>query len=197
MESQSEEPGEVTRLLRALSESNPQAESRLYELLYAELRRIAAAHLRAERPEHTLTPTALVHEAWLRLSNDQPNFENRHHFLAIAAKAMRRILVDYARARNADRRGGPQKPASLDEFPSLQAPLADETILALDEALNRLEVMSVRAAQVIEMRFFAGLTESESAQVLGVTRRTVNRDWEMARIWLYGELNGTAREGPR
>jgi RNA polymerase sigma-70 factor (ECF subfamily) len=161
-------------------------------LLYAELRRIAAAHMRAERKDHTLTPTALVHEAWLRLGDNQAAFENRHHFLAIAATAMRRILVDYARARNADCRGGPQKPASLDSLFNLQAPMADETVLALDEALQRLEIMSERAAKVIEMRFFAGLTESEVATLLGVNRRTVNRDWEMARVWLYSELHDTA-----
>src|SRR5450755_3977857 len=119
------DPGEITALLRALGESAPEAKSRLYELLYAELRRIAAAHMRAERKDHTLTPTALVHEAWLRLGDNQAAFENRHHFLAIAATAMRRILVDYARARNADCRGGPQKPASLDSLFNLQAPMAD------------------------------------------------------------------------
>ncbi len=178
-----------------MSQSAPGAESQLYGLLYSELRRIAAAHLRAERADHTLSPTALVNEAWLRLAGGKPNFENRRHFLAVAAKAMRRILVDYARARNAACRGGGQKPAGLDEFPNLPAPIQDETILALDAALERLEVISRRAARVIELRFYAGLTESEVAKVLGVNRRTVNRDWEMARVWLYGELHGAPGEG--
>ncbi|HZR66246.1 MAG TPA: ECF-type sigma factor [Terriglobales bacterium] len=184
------EPGEITVLLRAVSRSEADAEARLYQLVYTALQRIAASQMRAERPEHTLSPTALVHEAWLRLANKQQDFENRHHFLAAAAKAMRCILVDYARARYARRRGGVQRPVPLEGCLNLKVPMTDETILVLDEALQRLAALSARAAQVVEMRFFAGLTESETAGVLGVTRRTVNRDWEMARVWLYGELKG-------
>ncbi len=182
-------PSEVTALLQSLRSCRPQAESRLYELLYSELRRIAAAQMRTERSEHTLTPTALVHEAWLRLANGDLAFENRHHFLAIAAKAMRRILVDYARARLAESRGGGQRSVSIDEYLNLSEPITDKAILDLEDALQRLHEVSARAARVVEMRFFAGLTESEVAKVLGVNRRTVNRDWEMARIWLYSQIH--------
>jgi RNA polymerase sigma factor (TIGR02999 family) len=187
--------GEVTQLLRAIKQSEPDAESRLYEVVYTELRRIAAGRLRPERPDHTLTPTALVHEAWLRLTGAEQGFENRSHFLAVAAQAMRRVLVDYARTRNAEFRGRGQKPVALDNLLNVHSPSPDKTILDLDEALLRLEGMSQRAARVIEMRFFGGLTESEVAEVLGVTRRTVNRDWEMARAWLYGQLDRNAQAG--
>jgi RNA polymerase sigma factor (TIGR02999 family) len=180
--------GEVTQLLRVIKQSKPEAASRLYEVVYTELRRIAASRLRSERSDHTLTPTALVNEAWLRLTGSEKDFENRSHFLGVAAQAMRRVLVDYARARHADFRGGGQRPAALDNLLNVHAPMPDKTVLDLDAALTRLEVMSQRAAKVIEMRFFGGLTESEVAEALGVTRRTVNRDWEMARAWLYGQL---------
>ena len=181
--------GEVTRLLRSLSPATPENGAKLYELLYTELRRLAAHRLRKERPGHTLSPTALVNEAWLRLADDHLSFENRQHFMAIAATAMRRILVDYARARQAESRGGGQAPVTLDEFMQIHAPIPDRTILDLEDAMEQLYKISPRAAQVIEMRFYGGMTEVEAANYLGVTRRTVNRDWEMARTWLFSELN--------
>jgi RNA polymerase sigma-70 factor (ECF subfamily) len=181
--------GEVTRLLRSLSPSTPENGAKLYEVLYTELRRLAAHRLRKERPGHTLSPTALVNEAWLRLADDHLSFENKQHFMAIAATAMRRILVDYARARQAEARGGGHAAVTLDEFMQIHAPMPDRTILDLEDALEGLHKISPRAAQVIEMRFYGGMTEAEVASYLGVTRRTVNRDWDMARAWLFGELN--------
>lgn len=181
----SDDSQDVTRLIRALGGSNSESRQRLFSILYNELRRVAAHHMRGERGNHTLTPTVLVHEAWLRLSS-QETVQDRHHFLALAAQAMRRVLVDHARARQALRRGGDMVSVTLDS--NIPQPLPVASMIALDEALLRLAELNPRAAQVIELRFFGGLTEEETASMLGVTRRTVNRDWEMARAWLYGEI---------
>jgi RNA polymerase sigma factor (TIGR02999 family) len=160
---------------------------KLVELLYAELRRIAAVRMRAEDPSHTLTPTALVHEAYVRLLNSaELQFQDRSHFLAVAAQAMRRILVDHARAKRAARRGGGQVAASQEY--DIAIPETEDDILALDEALSRLAEMSPRQCRVVELRYFAGLTEEQVAEVLGVTRRTVNRDWQVARAWLHSQM---------
>lgn len=188
-------PGEVTELLRSLKGGRSEVEPRIYELLYGELKRIATARMRMERPNHTLTPTALVSEAWVRMRGLEPEFEDRQHFLALAATAMRRILVDYGRARRAQCRGNGIAATPLDEMCEFKLPLSPEDLLTLDEALRRLDEMSPRAARVVEMRFFAGLTEAETAAALDVTRRTVNRDWEMARTWLFGQLRDARPEG--
>lgn len=182
---------EVTRLLRSLREGAQGSEERLFALIYGELRRMAAARMQAERADHTLSPTALVHEAYLRLAGAEEQFEDRSHFLAVAARAMRRILVDHARGRRAAKRGGGEGAAHVD---SLDAPAAssDEELLLLNEALERLAELSPRQGRVVELRYFAGLTEDEVASALGVTRRTVNRDWSMARAWLHRELRGGA-----
>jgi RNA polymerase sigma factor (TIGR02999 family) len=161
---------------------------RLYPLVYDELRRIAGRAFRGERSDHTLGTTGLVHETYVRLI-DQTRVEwrDRGHFLAVAAGAMRRILVDYARRNRAARRGGGSVRFTLDA--DVPAAERGEMLLALDEALERLDGVDRRLSQVVECRYFGGLTEQETADVLGVTRRTVQRDWVKARGWLYLEMN--------
>jgi RNA polymerase sigma factor (TIGR02999 family) len=184
--------GEVTRLLGALSEGDAEATERVAERVHAELRRLAAACLRGERADHTLQPTALVNEAWMRLvGQDEVSWQNRAHFLGVAALAMRRVLVEHARRRQRDKRGGGARREPLrTDFPDAAGLERGRELdlLALDAGLEQLERHSARAARVIELRFFAGLTEQESATVLGVTRATVARDWRAARAWLAREL---------
>lgn len=180
--------GEVTRLLGDLRSGNKDVEAQLFTLVYDELRRIAAAYLRRERPDHTLQPTALVHEAYLRLvDQSEQNWNNRAHFLGIGAHLMRQILVDYARKRDADKRGGGERPVTLDEIalPGFKQP---EEILAVDEALSRLEQLDKRQSQIVELRFFGGLTEEEIGELLHLSVRTIKRDWSVARAWLYAEI---------
>ena len=182
------EPGEVTMLLQKVRSGDPHAQDRLISLIYGELRRLAGHRMRAERDGHTLTPTALVHEAWLRLCDCRGDFANRSHFFAIAANAMRRILVDHARAKKAIRRGGGQF-VPLNDI-DIAAPQAEETLVALDEALDKLAEMDARAARVVELRYFSGLKQQEIAEVLQLDRRTIDRDWAMARAWLFGQVTG-------
>lgn len=159
-------------------------------LVYSELRRLAHRQLRHERTGHTLTTTALVHEAYLRLaSRPEPEFRNRIHFLATAARAMRRILVDYARERHAQKRGGGAERIGLDDA-GLVADDRAEEFLALDESLERLSRVNERLSQVVEYRFFGGLSEEEIAEAMGITARTVRRDWLKARGWLLRDLEG-------
>lgn len=180
------EPGEITRLLESLKEGDQQASGRVVELLYEQLRQIAARRMRSERDAHTLTPTALVHEAYLRLGGESSQgYESRNHFLALASQAMRRVLVDHARARLAHKRNGGVRTEMPQDIPDTRD---DASTLALNEALDELARLSSRQAQVIEMRYFGGLTESDVADVLGVTRRTINRDWQMARAWLHARM---------
>ena len=188
--------GEVTRLLRVARDGEPAALDRVYELVYAELRRIAAARLRAERDGHTLQPTALVNEAYMKLAaSPGAGVQDRPHFLAVAARAMRQVLVDHARRRDAAKRGAGVAPATLTGR-GLASPdpsgLDSDELIALDDALDRLDAIDTRLRQVVELRFFGGLTDSEVGEVLGVTRRTVQRDWTRARAWLYGELYSAA-----
>jgi RNA polymerase sigma factor (TIGR02999 family) len=180
----------ITDLLLQLRAGDPEALNRLFPLVYAQLRLIAHRQLQAERPGHTLGTTGLVHETYLRLV-DQTRVEwrDRGHFFALAARAMRRILVDYARRYRALRRGGGLQPLALDEDDTAVAERG-ETLLALDEALERLAAVNGRLCQVVECRYFGGLTEEETAEALGVTSRTVQRDWAKARGWLYLELHG-------
>jgi len=176
----------------AAIDGEAEAIDRLFPLVYDQLRRIAHRKLRAERPGHTLDTTGLVHETWLKLvEQTRVEWQDRAHFLRVAARAMRRILVDYARRHRALRRGGALRRISLDEDAALAA-VAErgETLLALDEALVRLGGVSERLARVVECRWFGGLTEEETAEALGVTTRTVQRDWVKARGWLYLELHG-------
>jgi RNA polymerase sigma factor (TIGR02999 family) len=181
--------GDVTELIRLAEAGEDAARLRLFEMLYGDLRRLAASRMRSERESHTLTPTALVHEAYLRLMDRaEVSCKDRGHFLAVAAQAMRRILVDHARARRAGKRGGRMEPLDLDAAQNLAAPSTDAQIVAIDEALEALRQISPRQSQVVELRYFGGLTEEEVAEALGVNRRTINRDWQMARAWLHAEL---------
>lgn len=182
-------PGEVTNLLVQLKNGNRDAEPRLIPLVYAELRRLAGHYIRGERPGHTLQATALVHEAYLRLVGQKEiSWQNRAHFFGVAANLMRRILVDHARAKQAKKRGGSGQKLSLDEA-VLVKPEAPEQFLALDEALERLARRDPRQSRIVELRFFGGLSEEETAEVLGISTRTVKRDWSVARAWLYQQLN--------
>lgn len=184
---------EVTRLLdQATLGSAPAADS-LFAIVYDDLRRVAASALRRERSDHTLQPTALVHEVYLRLA-DAPDgqWQNRAHFLAIAARAMRRVLVDHARGHNAQKRGSGETPVPLDDV-DVVAPMvgADVDLVALDEALGRLGRLDVRQARIVELRFFGGLTVEETAEVIDTSTRTVKREWQVARIWLKREMSRT------
>lgn len=178
----------VTALLVDLAGGNDAAANALFPLLYDELRGIAQRQLRAERGDHTLSPTALVHEAYLRLVDQtRAQWVNRAQFLAVAARAMRRILVDYARRVRADKRGGGWERLDLDD---VQIPMTEraEALIALDDALARLALLNPRLTELVECRFFGGMTEEETALALGVTDRTVRRDWVKAKGWLAGEL---------
>jgi RNA polymerase sigma factor (TIGR02999 family) len=179
----------ITDLLLQASGGDGAAMERLFPLVYEELRRVAHRSLRRENPGHTLGTTGLVHEAYLRLV-DQTRVEwrNRSHFYAIAAQAMRRILVDYARHHQRAKRGGHQRRVTLDES-AISLDERSDNIIALDEALTRLAALNPRLSRVVECRFFAGLTEEEIAEATGVTVRTVKRDWAKARGWLYQELS--------
>jgi RNA polymerase sigma factor (TIGR02999 family) len=182
---------EVTRILSALERGDPQAANQLLPLVYDELRQLAAQKLAHETPGQTLQPTALVHEAYLRLVGEaeQPHWDNRGHFFAAAAEAMRRILIDNARGKQAVKHGGDRPRADLD-MNQLAVPEVSEDLLALDEALDRLAVADPEAAQLVQLRYFAGLTLSEAAQVLGVSPRTADRLWAYARAWLLKALEG-------
>lgn len=182
--------GEVTRLLVAFRNGEPEAEARLMELTYRELRKIAAGYMRRERSARSLQASDLVHEAYLRLIGQSTTaWRDRAHFFQVAAHLMRRILIDLARKRRADKRGGGVTPISLDKALNL-AEAQPVDLLVLEQALERLQQCDARQCQVVEMRFFAGMSEEEIAEVLGVSARTINREWRMARAWLYEEVYG-------
>jgi len=178
---------DVTRLLAELHSRNEDAVAKLVPLLYGELRRLASYYLRRERPEHTLQPTALVHEAYLRLVDQDVQWRNRSHFFAVAAQLMRRILVDYARSHRAAKRGGVATKISLEEGIAVSKERAGD-LVALDEALNRLASIDPQQGRIIELRFFGGLTVEETAEVLGISPATVKRDWNVAKAWLSREM---------
>jgi RNA polymerase sigma-70 factor (ECF subfamily) len=184
--------GDITQLLDELRTGDKKAEARLLDVVYPELRRIAARHLSRERPGHTLAPTALVNEAYLQLAGQlDKNWHNRSHFYSVAAQLMRRILVDYARLRKADKREGGRQRVDLVDSLAITEEELDQVVL-IDVALKKLSQFDERKSKVVELRFFGGLTEEEIAVVLQVTARTVKRDWNIAKAWLYGELNRTA-----
>ena len=187
------DPAAVTGLLRAWGEGDTKAGDRLMPLVYAELRKRAAAYLRRERPGHTLQPTALVHEAYVRMAGqDRAAWKNRAQFFGVAACMMRRILVDHARALNMAKRAGRLINVELqDDHAVVAAP--DIDVLALDEALTRLAAFDARKTAVAELRFFSGLSVEETAQVLGVSVATVEREWQVARAWLYSALKGSVK----
>jgi RNA polymerase sigma factor (TIGR02999 family) len=178
---------DVTQILQELGPDNPDAAERLVPILYRELRAVAANYMRAERQNHTLEPTALVHEAFIRLVDQKRvNWQNRAHFLAIAARTMRRILIDHARRQKADKRGGGSRVTLHEDLAAGGGSGVD--ILALEQALERLLRVDERVHQVVELRFFAGLDVRETAAVLGISEPTVKRDWRFARAWLTREL---------
>lgn len=181
----------VTRLLHELSAGNEHAVEQLVPLIYAELHAIAERQMRRERADHTLQPTALVHEAFLRLVGNETSWQNRQHFLGVAAQAMRRILVDHARRQKARKRGGGADKIELDEQLIAVGGEAGEglDLEALDEALTRLAEFDARQARIVELRFFAGLDVEETAAVVGVSPATVKRDWQFAKAWLKRELS--------
>jgi RNA polymerase sigma factor (TIGR02999 family) len=181
---------EITALLIDLREGRRDAMDRLMPLVYDELKLIAHIQLAGEQPGHTIQTTAAVHEAYLKLVGlDRIDWRDRRHFFAAAAGAMRRVLIDYARRHRALKRGGGVRPLSLDEAAVSIDERAD-TLVALDEALTRLAAHDERLARVVECRFFGGLSETETAEVLGITERTVRRDWVKAKAWLYQAMQG-------
>jgi RNA polymerase sigma factor (TIGR02999 family) len=188
-------PGPVTQLLAKVSAGDPGAVDQLFPLVYEQLHRAAEIALRGERPGHTLQPTALVHEAYLKLvgSGGIPA-RDRGHFLAISSRAMRQVLVDHARRRRAGKRGAGETPLPIEIAVPDRAVQFDE-VIAVDDALERLAAHSARLRTVVEMRFFGGLSEEEIAAALGVTTRTVQRDWVRAKAWLYREVYGDEGDG--
>ena len=180
---------EVTALLRDWSGGDRDALERLMPLVYQELRRLAASYLRVERPDHTLQPTALVHEAYLRLVDQRGvSWQNRAHFFGIAAQMMRRILVDHARRRQAAKRDATALRVQAMSAEGEEASVRDPELLALDQALCGLESLDARQARIVELRFFGGLTVEETAEVAGVSPATVKREWRTARAWLAREI---------
>jgi len=179
---------EVTRLLAAWSAGDATALEKVTQLVYQELKRLAHRYMQRQAPDHTLQTTALVHEAYLRLaSQEEPSFANRTHFLAVAAKAMRQILVDHARASLRQKRGAGVKAVELDEIASL-SPEPTREIIDLNEAPEKLAAIDVRKAQVVELKYFGGLKPEEIAEVLKISEVTVRRDWTFSKAWLYAEL---------
>ncbi len=190
---------EVTRILEAIESGDPEAGERLLPLVYDELRRLAASHLARERCGHTLQPTALVHEAYLRLvgSDTPPQWNGRGHFFGAAARAIRRILIEHARRKHAVKRGGGRVKQPLDETLALALPEPQEDLLALDEALDKLADVDAPAAELVHLLYFAGLTLAEAAQGLGISTRTAGRRWAYARAWLRTEMEGPTGESEK
>jgi RNA polymerase sigma factor (TIGR02999 family) len=182
---------DITQVLEAARQGNPQAATQLLPLVYTELRKLAAVKMARELPGQTLQPTALVHEAWLRVSGPgHTNYENRAHFFAAAAEAMRRILIDNARHKHALRHGGGQARVDV-EATEIAAPASDEQLLAVHEALDELAAEDPAKAELVKLRFFVGLSVEEAAEVLGISAPTVKRHWAYAKAWLYRQM--TAR----
>ena len=186
---------EVTRLLGEWAKGDQKALDELTPLVYRELRQLAASYLRKERKSHTLQPTALVHEAYLRLVDQRnPSFEGRSHFFGVAARLMRQILIDYARSRGAQKRGANLRvDVELAGDPAAMSPKQGADIVALDDALKNLSERDEQQAQIVEMRYFGGLTIEETAEVLKISPATVKRDWSMAKAWLSREMRRSAR----
>jgi RNA polymerase sigma-70 factor (ECF subfamily) len=184
------QPDEITALLRRLRQGDEGAAEKLWWVVYEELRRIARAYMRKEAPGHTLQTTALVHEAWLRLSDPtRVDWQDRAHFYSVVAQVMRRVLIDHARARLADKRGAGAIKLSLDWVEVGATPQKLEEILAVDEMLSRLEEFDRQQARIMELRYFAGMTVDETATALGLSSRTVDREWAMASAWLRAEIS--------
>ena len=179
---------EITRILNRLPTTDPTAAAELLPIVYEELRKLARARMANELPSHTLQATALVHEAYLRLvGNDESSWANRAHFFAAAAEAMRRILIDHARRRRAVRHGGGQERLAIDEI-SIAAPADDDELLAVHDALEKLARHDPQKAELVKLKYFAGLTTDEAARVLGLSEPTAKRHWSYARAWLFREI---------
>jgi RNA polymerase sigma-70 factor (ECF subfamily) len=191
--------GEVTELLNEMAKGDSRAADRLLPLVYGELHRLAAGYMRRERPDHTLQATALINEAYLRLSKENGEWNSREHFIGMAANVMRHVLVDYARSHKAQHRDGGLKRVEMQEDLVISGEKL-EGVVALDDALKRLEGVSPRQGKVVELRYFGGLSVEQIASFLGVSERSVKRDWSLARVWLFRELesgprsSGTARK---
>jgi RNA polymerase sigma factor (TIGR02999 family) len=182
-------PHRVTQLLQQWSHGDSAVLEELTPLVYEELRRLAHHYMEGQRPNHTLQTTALVNEAYLRLADQtNPSWKNRAHFFAVAARAMRQIVVDYARSYQSQKRGGGALRIELDEA-AIVSPAQSKEIVDLHEALERLATLDSRKAQVVELKYFGGLNYDEMAEVLKISRITARRDWEFARLWLYAELH--------
>ena len=185
--------GEVTRLLQDWSDGSREALDKLLPVVYEELRRLAHSYLTHERPEHTLQTTALVHEAYLKLIDQRSvNWQNRAQFFALSAQAMRRILIDSARRRTSVKRGSGGPKISLDEAATVCGEAANESLLALDTALQELEAVDAEQSKIVELRYFGGLTIEETAAVLKTSTATVKREWTMARAWLYQAMSDSS-----
>lgn len=181
------EKGEVTQLLNEMAKGDSGAAEKLLPLVYAELHRLAASYMRRERPDHTLQATALINEAYLRLSRENAEWNSREHFIGMAANVMRHVLVDYARAHNAQQRDGGMKRVEMKDDLAVSTEKLEE-VLSLNEALKTLESLHPRQGKVVELRYFGGLSVEQIASLLGVSPRSVKRDWSLARIWLFREL---------
>lgn len=185
-----ETSSEITGMLIELTEGNQEVVDRILPYIYDELRRLAGSYLRRERPDHTLQPTALVHEAYMKLIDQKKvRWQNRAHFFGIAAQVMRRLLMDHARKHLANKRGGDAEILPLEEEILVVSHDKSAELLALDDALERLSEMDPQKARVVELRYFGGLSIEETAEVIGVSVPTVNRHWKMAKAWLYSELS--------
>jgi RNA polymerase sigma-70 factor (ECF subfamily) len=182
---------QVTLLLKAMKNGDQSAAEKLLPLVYKELHRTAKSYMRRERPEHTLQPTALIHEAYLRLAHDDVDWQSRQHFIGVAANVMRRVLVDHARAHKAEMRGGGLERIEFEEGLAISKERSSE-VIALHDALNRLELLNPRRAKVVELRYFGGLSVEEVAAVLDMSPRSVKRDWALARPWLFREIQNSA-----
>jgi RNA polymerase sigma factor (TIGR02999 family) len=185
--------GQVTQLLKAMRAGDEHAAENLLPLVYAELHRLARSYMRRERPDHTLQATALINEAYLRLVGEDIDWNSRAHFIGLAAHVMRRVLVDYARARNAEQRGGGLKRVEMQEELAISPERLDE-VAELDEALKRLEKENPRQARVVELRYFGGLSVEQIGALLDIAPRSVKRDWALARIYLFRELRPGAKD---
>jgi RNA polymerase sigma factor (TIGR02999 family) len=185
--------GHVTQLLKAMHAGDPQAAESLLPLVYAELHRLAKGYMRRERPDHTLQATALINEAYLRLVGEDIDWNSRSHFIGLAAHVMRRVLVDYARAHNAEQRGGALQRVEMQDELAISPEQLDE-VEHLDEALKKLEKENPRQSRVVELRYFGGLSVEEIGALLQIAPRSVKRDWALARIWLFRELRPGAKE---
>jgi RNA polymerase sigma-70 factor (ECF subfamily) len=184
---------QVTQLLKAMHAGDAQAAENLLPLVYAELHRLAKAYMRRERPDHTLQATALINEAYLRLVGEDVDWNSRAHFIGVAANVMRRVLVDYARSRNAEQRGGGLQRVEMQDELAISTEQLDE-VEQLDEALKKLEKENPRQARVVELRYFGGLSVEQIGALLQIAPRSVKRDWALARIWLFRELRPEAEQ---